>query len=399
MAKGNTEQSRSLREQRLAARAPLPEPPQLPDDLPQTRVLPREDTVRGPRFIDSGIEVPAPAVPEGTAELAVPEPEKPLEGTVWTREVAREHVMGAYGLVVELIIKTGSALADAKLFLPHGQYTPFVAEDLPFGMDMAQRYTKIAAVFPQVLESKTARARFLPASVTTLAILASAPPEQLMTAVDDGRITPEMTRADAEKLAGVLKADAIQALAAGQAGDHAGDTVEKKDDDQADDHVEKNVEQNVEDHVEDHVEKKDEDQDSAGGQDDAKPQASAMDGTGEKSSEQDELCPECEIPFEPYVSRTPCCPECGFMPDATPEQRAALKTTITELENANTKLEKQVTRLTADLAEREQFLGKAMDTVEELKKQLEEFDQAGKCQYGHELTCPRCTRTGYDDDR
>jgi Protein of unknown function (DUF3102) len=152
--------------------------------------------------------------------LETPAPDPAVQGTVWTREHAREHVMDAYGRSVAFIIETGRRLEHAKTFLPHGQYGPFVRDDLRWSDDKAERYRKIAEVFLQVVESKSAKCRSLPASVSALAALAAAPPEHLAAAIDAGRITPDMTVREAGELASELKELAapgsLAELAAGQ---------------------------------------------------------------------------------------------------------------------------------------------------------------------------------------
>jgi len=54
---------------------------------------------------------------------------------------------------VVLAAKTGSALLKVKEMLPHGEYTPWVNENMPVNQRQCQKYTKLAQQRPELLSN------------------------------------------------------------------------------------------------------------------------------------------------------------------------------------------------------------------------------------------------------
>jgi hypothetical protein len=95
------------------------------------------------------------------------------------------------------VLETGRALVEAKAALPHGEFLAMIETDLPFGADTVQRLMKIARN-PQL--ANTDHNRLLPTSWQTLYELTKLDDATLAAAFADGRIRPDMERADAALL-------------------------------------------------------------------------------------------------------------------------------------------------------------------------------------------------------
>lgn len=99
---------------------------------------------------------------------------------------------------VECIVEAGVALEGAKADLRHGRFLMMLKEDLRISPDTAQQFMRIAG--DEVL-ANAANWRHLPPSRSALDALTRLEPEVKLAAIADGRINPNMTAADARKLA------------------------------------------------------------------------------------------------------------------------------------------------------------------------------------------------------
>jgi hypothetical protein len=106
----------------------------------------------------------------------------------WAREITF-----LYGKTVAAIIEVGRKLNEAKAALPHGDFSPMIKRDLPFGERSAQQYMQIAR--HSVLSNPQSSAH-LPSSVCALAELARMPEAELEDAIERGDIRPDMVARD-----------------------------------------------------------------------------------------------------------------------------------------------------------------------------------------------------------
>lgn len=120
--------------------------------------------------------------------LLAPTPDSPAE---WAQRIS-----AAYRQCVEDFIETGRLLIAAKEALPHGEFTPMIETQLPFGERTAQRLMAIAE-HPWL--SNPTHASLLPADWTAVYELSRLTPEALQARVADGTIRPDMARGEAIK--------------------------------------------------------------------------------------------------------------------------------------------------------------------------------------------------------
>lgn len=118
--------------------------------------------------------------------LLAPTPDTPAE---WAQRIS-----AAYRQCVEDFIETGRLLLAAKEALPHGEFTPMIETQLPFGERTAQRLMAIAG-HPWL--SNPTHASLLPADWTAVYELVKLTPEQIEDAVGQGKIRPDMERKEA----------------------------------------------------------------------------------------------------------------------------------------------------------------------------------------------------------
>lgn len=105
-----------------------------------------------------------------------------------------ERIAFSYQHCVESFIETGRLLMAAKAALPHGEFTPMIENELPFGERTAQRLMAIAE-HPWL--SNPTHASLLPADWTAVYELVKLTPEQLDQAQAAGKIHPKMERKEA----------------------------------------------------------------------------------------------------------------------------------------------------------------------------------------------------------
>ena len=109
----------------------------------------------------------------------------------WAERIRAEMAKG-----VEAVIATGRALIECKAALPHGEFLEALALA---GMDRRES-DRFMAVAGHPLISNRGRAPYLPGAYTTLYELSRLEPEALEEAIEEGKVTPDMTRADARRL-------------------------------------------------------------------------------------------------------------------------------------------------------------------------------------------------------
>jgi hypothetical protein len=95
------------------------------------------------------------------------------------------------------VFQVGRELLQAKQGLPHGEFQRMVERELPFNSDTARRY--MAIVSAKHFQNRPI-GTVLPSSWYTLSVLQRLDQSTFDTAVQAGKIHPEMTRADAEAL-------------------------------------------------------------------------------------------------------------------------------------------------------------------------------------------------------
>lgn len=117
-------------------------------------------------------------------------------------EEAAAYVLEAWGKAVQGIIETGQRLIEKKAEKGHGWWLTFVEHHLPFSERTTQMLMGIGR---HSAISNPQHVADLPASWGTLAELARLPPAEVETAITEGRITADMSRADAEELTGPTK--------------------------------------------------------------------------------------------------------------------------------------------------------------------------------------------------
>lgn len=93
-------------------------------------------------------------------------------------------------------VEIGRRLNEAKERLPHGEFLPMLARDLPFSRSVANRLMAVAAA----MDTGVIPPRALPTSYSVAYEVVTLPPERLQEAVTTGRIHPDMTRAEAMAL-------------------------------------------------------------------------------------------------------------------------------------------------------------------------------------------------------
>jgi Protein of unknown function (DUF3102) len=116
------------------------------------------------------------------------------------RQEWADRITKSYQSSVEAIIETGHLLIEAQDNLDHGEWTPMVEKDLPFGLDTAEKLMKIARHF-----SKSELIRNLPNGWGTLIHLTRLPLQLIDRHIDRGIIRPDMTQKDAAALVAAAK--------------------------------------------------------------------------------------------------------------------------------------------------------------------------------------------------
>lgn len=105
----------------------------------------------------------------------------------------RDHILA---IVEGAALDIGAELLAAKREHP-GQFMDWVARELPFGIDKAERIMAVTKAFagapPEVQEA-------LPPAWTTMFELSRLPTGFIQEAIGSGKVTPTMSRADARKL-------------------------------------------------------------------------------------------------------------------------------------------------------------------------------------------------------
>lgn len=108
---------------------------------------------------------------------------------------------------VDAFISAGRELIDAKASLPYGEFQEMVKDDLPFGIRTAARLMVIAEdrrIWGR--DAEKTPGSILPASWRTLYELTRLDDATLDRAFEDGKITPDMGRADVKRLGAVAAA-------------------------------------------------------------------------------------------------------------------------------------------------------------------------------------------------
>lgn len=121
--------------------------------------------------------------------------------STWTPEHAAEYVTESWRSAVESIIETGRRLIEAKRRVGHGQWLKTV-ELLPFGDETARRLMAIASD-PGLSNPSTWRD--LPPAWRTMFELSGLPEGELTKAIEAGRVTPDLTHAEARELVASIK--------------------------------------------------------------------------------------------------------------------------------------------------------------------------------------------------
>lgn len=107
---------------------------------------------------------------------------------------------------LEYAIALGKELVALKEVVPHGQFGRYfsdseqpVEDPLPFAMRWAQTLM-VVAQNPAIAQAKAHHDSLLPHDINTLYQLAALPPPAIEAAIEAGRITPDLTRAEAKAL-------------------------------------------------------------------------------------------------------------------------------------------------------------------------------------------------------
>jgi N6-adenosine-specific RNA methylase IME4 len=106
---------------------------------------------------------------------------------------------------VEGFVAAGAHLAEAKEQMPHGEWLPWIEQELPIGVREVQRLIEVAR-HPVI--SNATHGSHLPASGRTLYELSRLEPPALEAAIAEGRVTPELERKQARALVAEYKATA-----------------------------------------------------------------------------------------------------------------------------------------------------------------------------------------------
>lgn len=118
-----------------------------------------------------------------------------MDAGEWTPQEAADHVSEAWQNAVESIVETGRRLIEAKQRVGHGRWLDTVAL-LPFGDGTARKLMTIAT-HPDLADRS--HGNDLPASWTTLYVLAQLPAGEVARRIEAGEITPELDRATAQQ--------------------------------------------------------------------------------------------------------------------------------------------------------------------------------------------------------
>ena len=117
--------------------------------------------------------------------------------TVTTRAQWAARISTAFRKCVEAVLEQGRLLIAAKDDLDYGDFTAMVESDLPFGPRTAQMLMAIAG---DRRFSEANIASVLPSSWTTLYALTRLPDEAFERGIAEGVISPDMIRADVQRL-------------------------------------------------------------------------------------------------------------------------------------------------------------------------------------------------------
>lgn len=90
-------------------------------------------------------------------------------------------------------VEIGRRLNEAKERLPHGEFLPMLARDLPFSRSVANRLMAVAAA----MDEGVVPPRALPTSYSVAYEVVTLPREKIQQAIEAGQIHPNMTRAEA----------------------------------------------------------------------------------------------------------------------------------------------------------------------------------------------------------
>lgn len=136
-----------------------------------------------------------------------------LEGLVvpadaWTPQQAASHVREAWQNAVDSIVETGRRLIEAKQRVGHGNWLPTV-EMLPFSEATAR---KLMAISTHPDLANRSHGNDLPASWSTLYVLAQLPPGEIPKRIEAGEITPELDRSTAQTWVSTYAASRQEAL-------------------------------------------------------------------------------------------------------------------------------------------------------------------------------------------
>lgn len=89
-------------------------------------------------------------------------------------------------------LEIGRQLNTAKAALPHGEFLPMVARDLPFGPSVAQRLMKVA----EAVDAGVLPLRQVPQNYSIACELVVLSPEEREPAIEDGLLRPNVRRAE-----------------------------------------------------------------------------------------------------------------------------------------------------------------------------------------------------------
>lgn len=135
----------------------------------------------------------------------------------WTPEQAADHVCEAWQNAVDSIVETGRRLIEAKSRTASGKWLDAVAL-MPFSDGTARKLMAIAQ-HPDL--ANRSHGNDLPASWTTLFVLAQLPAGEIEKRIEAGEITPELERAKAQEWANIYAVARQEALNAwSEAVDH-----------------------------------------------------------------------------------------------------------------------------------------------------------------------------------
>lgn len=119
-----------------------------------------------------------------------------------SEDILCDHICNAWSGLISSVIDAGRYLIELKDQTDHGRWVQLIRERLPFSEDTAQKLIKIAA---HPVLSNAEHARLLPSAWSQLAEIANVEPDTLKDALDNGLITPTMTRQDIRELSRRLR--------------------------------------------------------------------------------------------------------------------------------------------------------------------------------------------------